>query len=140
MERKPPGDEDLGVQVLVTQKPFSLDMPIIHLDTLDGGTAITLNNTPPINLSSVTRFALSGQCTYGEKVTGHVVLHVRASANGVEYDTENLFTLNLDVKPGKRVKKTFDLHTAARFVKVLVENLDTKAAVTDVKGVASLGG
>ncbi len=139
-KRTPPGDEDLGVQVLVTQRPFSLDMPIIHLESLAGGTAMTLNNTPPINLSSITRFALSAQCTYGNSIGRPVVLHVRASTNGMTYDTEDLFTLNLPVKPGQTVRKTFGLNTSVRFVKVLVENLDPRAAVTDVEVVATLGG
>ena len=139
-KRTPPGDEDLGVQVLVTQKPFSLDMPIINLDSLDAATAMTINNTPPINLSNITRLALSAQCTYSKKTTRGIVLHVLASSDGKEYDTIDLFTLNVDVKRGQKVKKTFDLNTAARFIKVLVENPDKKEAVTDLKVVATLGG
>ena len=140
VKRVPPRAEDVGVQVLVTQKPFSLDMPIIQLDSLDGSAVMTLNDTPPINLSHVSRFALSAQCRYDKIVgNGHVVLHVRASANGKEYDTEDLFTLSLGAKPGKLVRKTFDLRTAARYVKVIVANYDMKP-VTDVKVVAILGG
>ena len=33
-QRTPPGDEDLGVQVLVTQTPFSIDMPVVNLEKL----------------------------------------------------------------------------------------------------------
>jgi len=130
----------IGVQVLVIQKPFSIEMPIINLDTLHANAVMTLNNTPQINLSNITRLAVSAQCRYSNKSTKGLVLHVLASSDGEDYDTIDLFSLELDLKRGKKVKRTFDLSTAARFIKVLVENPDKKEAVTDVKVIATLGG
>ena len=115
-------------------------MPIINLDSLNAGAAMTINNTPPINLSNITRLALSAQCRYSKNATNGLVLHVLASTDGKEYDTIDLFTLKLDIKPGEKVRKTFDLNTAARFIKVLVENTDSSQRVSDIKVTAILGG
>ncbi len=62
------------------------------------------------------------------------------SFDGINYDTSDLLTFDDEVKPGQLSRKTFELDTKVRFIKVLVENLDESESVSNVKITASLGG
>jgi hypothetical protein len=71
-----PWFEDLGVQVLVTQRPFSLDMPVLNIESLDGGKTTTLADSPPVSLGHITRLALTAECTYGAGAEKPIRIHV----------------------------------------------------------------
>ncbi|MHC4791568.1 MAG: glycoside hydrolase family protein [Planctomycetota bacterium] len=135
-----PWVEDLGVQVLVTERPFSLDMPVLNLEALEPGQTTTLADSPPICLGYIKKAALTIECSYTKKARIPIRMYVRASSDGVNYDTANLLSFDNDFKPGETARKTFDLNTKARFIKVLVENLDESESVSDVKVIASLSG
>ena len=134
-----PWNEDLGVQVLVTQTPFSLDMPALTVDSLDAGKTTALADAPPICLSNITRLSLSAECRYGKKAKKPIRVHVRASSDGLKYDTADLYTLDNDLQPGKLARKTFEVKSKVRFIKVMLENLDGSESVSDVKIIATLG-
>ena len=133
-----PWVEDLGVQVLVTETPFSLDMPVLELKSLDGGAITTLADSPPISLGNINRLSLTAECIYSSNAKKPIRIHVRASYDGVNYDTLDLYTLDHALQPG-RVRKTFELDSKVRFVKVLIKNQDKGESVTDVKVTAMLG-
>ncbi|MFH1918573.1 MAG: hypothetical protein ABIP48_01620 [Planctomycetota bacterium] len=135
-----PGVEHLGVQVLVTSTPFRLDMPVLGRGVLAPKTATLLADSPPVCLAGVERVALTAECVYSRKTNSGVQVHVHSSYDGVRYDTTPLHSLVVPLKPGELVRKTFELDTAARFIKVLVENLDPAESVADVKITATLGG
>ena len=135
-----PWIEDLGIQVLVTQTPFSLDMPVLNLDSLEAGKTTSLANSPPVGLGSIATAAVTAECTYSDKAAHPVRLHVRSSYDGENYDTADLVCFDNDLKPGKTARKTLELRAKVRFIKVLVENLDESQPVSDVKITASLGG
>jgi len=115
-------------------------MPVLNLTLLDAGRTTSLTDSPPVSLSHITRLALTVECTYGKKAKKPIRIHVRASYDGMKYDTADLYTLDNDLQPGQLVRKTFQLDSKVRFIKVMVENLDIKESVSNLQITASLGG
>jgi len=138
--RSHPWIEALGVQVLVTRKPFSVEMPALFLESLEGGKTTKLEDAPPIGLSYITRLSLTSECLYSEKAKKPIRIHVRGSYDGLNYDTTDLYTLDNEVQPGQLTGKTFELESKVRFLKVMVENLDRREKVSDLKIIVTLGG
>ena len=56
------------------------------------------------------------------------------------YDTTDLYTFDNDLKPGQTARKTVDLNTNVRFIKIIVENQDKSTDVSNVKIIATLTG
>ncbi len=139
-KHRPLGREDIGVQVLATQSPFTLDMPLLQRESLDARETVPLDDCPVINLNHVKRLALTVEGHYHREAQRPLRIHVRSSTDGMHYDTEDLFTLDHLLKPGRPVRKSFDLETAARFIKVTVENPDQHHCITHVKITATLKG
>jgi len=135
-----PWFEDLGVQVLVTQRPFSLDMPVLNLERLGPNKSTTLADSPPICLGNATDVTLTAECAYTKKARRPIRVRIRASYDGVNYDTADLTSFYNDFKPGETARRTSELDTKVRFIKVLVENLDESEGVSDVRIIATLGG
>ncbi len=140
-EGKNPMDvENIGVQVLLTQKPFSIDMPALYIEKLAAGATTELDDAPPICLSNITQLSMTAECTYGENAKKPIRIHVRTSYDGMNYDTADLYTLDNDLQPGRLARKTFELNSKVKFMKVMVENLDDSESVTEIKIIANLGG
>jgi len=135
-----PWFEDLGVQVLVTQRPFSLDMPVLNIERLGPNKFTALADSPPICLGNATDVTLTAECAYTKKARRPIRVRIRASYDGVNYDTADLTSFYNDFRPGKTARRTSELHTKVRFIKVLVENLDESEGVSDVRVIATLGG
>ena len=135
-----PADEDIGVQVLVTQTPFSLNMPLLNLDTLTPAKTITLDSTPALNLSYITRLAITAECKFNQTATKGLRLHIRSSYDGINYETEDLYTLDIDPQPGRLARKAFVVDTSVKFIKVIPENLDPAKNIMNLKIIATLGG
>lgn len=135
-----PWFEDLGVQVLVTQRPFSLDMSVLNLERLGANKITAPADSPPIYLGNTTDVTLTAECAYTKKARRPIRVHIRASYDGVNYDTADLYSFDNDFRPGKTARKTSELDTKVRFIKVLVENLDESEGVSDVRVMATLGG
>jgi hypothetical protein len=135
-----PSVEHLGVQVLVTATPFRLDVPVLGREVLGRKTVTSLADSPPICLGGTRQVALTAECVYSPKAAGSVRIHVRSSHDGTSYDTADLCRFDIDLRPAERSCKTFDLGTAARFIKVLVENLDPSEGVSQLKITATLAG
>ena len=135
-----PWFEDLGVQVLVTQRPFSLAMPVLNLERLGPNKVTALADSPPICLGNATDVTLTAECAYTKKARRPIRVHIRASYDGVNYDTADLTSFYNDFKPGETARKSSELDTKVRFIKVLVENLDESEGVSDVRVMATLGG
>ncbi|MBA7707961.1 hypothetical protein ES703_116846 [subsurface metagenome] len=135
-----PWFEDLGVQVLVTQRPFSLDMPVLNLERLGPNKSTALADSPPICLGNATDVTLTAECAYTKKARRPIRVHIRASYDGVNYDTADLISFYNDFRPGETARRTSELDTKVRFIKVLVENLDESEGVSDVRVIATLGG
>lgn len=135
-----PWIEDIGVQVLAMQRPFSLQMPLVNLDSIAPGTTTTLSikDTKTVSLGNIGRAALTVSCRFGAKAKQGIRLHVRSSPDGRKFDTLDKQTFDVRAQPGGEVRQTFDLDTNTRFVKLLIENQDTEERVDDVCVVATL--
>ena len=114
-------------------------MPALLTGTLAGGTTTELNACKPICLAHVTDLALTveGACASGAKAG--LTAHVKTSCDGINYDTEDLLTFDVQASPGNKTSKTVAWEPKVMFVKVLIENLDPSQAVADVKVTATLG-
>lgn len=135
-----PTVEDLGVQILAMQRPFKLDMPVLTIDELSPGGTTSLIDCPHMSLDAVNSATLTVRCTYGADASGGIRLNVYSSRDGKVYDREPFATFDLEYLAGKIAQKSFNLRTEPRFIKVIVENQDDAASVTDIDVVATLGG
>ena len=133
------GGEDLGVQILATETPFRLAMPVLSIDSLCAGTSSELTACPPISLERISDLALTVECSYHADAKAGMKPHVLASCDGINYDTEDLCTFDIPEKPGQTVSKTVELDANVMFIKVIVENLDLSHDITNVKVTATLG-
>ncbi len=135
------GDREyLGVQILVNQRPFTLRMPVLNLETLEGNKTTSLADSPVITLANITRLALTAECSYDAKASKPMIVHVRSSYDGLNYDTMDLYTFANGIRPGKTVRRTIEVEPKVQFIKILVENSDEEQSVSDVKITATLGG
>ncbi len=134
-----PDEEDLGVQILATETPFRLAMPALNIDHLDAGATSSLNSCPPISLEHISSLALTAECTYDAQAKAGMRIHLRASYNGINYDTGDLYTFDIPFVPGQKVSKTVGLDARVMFIKVILENLDEAHDITNVKVTATLG-
>ncbi|MEK7754625.1 MAG: hypothetical protein AAB654_22055, partial [Acidobacteriota bacterium] len=71
--------EDLGVQVLVTQTPYRLSMPVLTLDSLPPGGATKLSECPPISLESASVVSLTAEARYARAARAGMRVRVRSS-------------------------------------------------------------
>ena len=133
------GGEDLGVQIFATETPFRLAMPVLALDHLNSGKLSNPASCPPIGLERVTELSLEVAGTYHDEASHGLLIHLKASSDGIHFNTEDLKTLDLPCKPGLRVSSTFSVGVNVMFVKVIVENLDASCEVRDVQVKAILG-
>jgi hypothetical protein len=140
--------EDLGVQVLVTQSPFKLDMPVLQLDTLEKG-ATALADCPPISLDKVDHVSLTVEAISHGAATDLKVL-VYSSTDGINYDNRPLAacTFNLllpvgaeDNAPHREIRQTFNLpETSARWIKLRLQQVDKGSKISNLKVTATLSG
>jgi len=133
------GGEDLGVQVFATETPFRLAMPVLSIDSLASGESSELAACPPISLERVTKLSVEVAGTYHAEASRGMVIHVKASSDGIHFNTEDLAMLDLPLKPGQCVSATFPVDANAMFVKVVVENPDAAHEICDVQVKATLG-
>ena len=135
-----PWIEHLGIQVLVTQKPFNLTYPLMQIDSVEPGKTTTLDDCPHLPLANISRLAITVEFTYAEKANRPVRIHLRSSVDGFNYDTSDLYTYDCPVERGKTVRHTYQPDVDAKYLKVLIQNFDGKLPIKDVKITATLGG
>jgi predicted GH43/DUF377 family glycosyl hydrolase len=133
------GDEDIGVQVLATQRPFKVRMPILVIDRLAPGASTLLDDCSPLCLDHITQATLTVRCEYDAGSSRPVMVHVKTSYDGLVYDTVDAHTLEVKNLPGQQVQQTFEIHPNVRYIKVEVENRNT-VTVRNVSVYATLGG
>jgi len=131
--------EELGVQVLVTSRPFKLNMPVLHASELGAGATSMLAACPSISLDHVGRLVLSVQCAYDSGAEAGVRVHIRASDDGFVYDTADWQVFDNELAPGQVARRSVDVSPSPRFIKVMVENLDPDHSVTGLTVTATLG-
>jgi len=134
-----PNEEDIGVQILATCTPFRLTMPVLSIDSLAAGRSSELTVCPPISLEHISDVAFTIECIYHANAKKGLKAYIRASYDGIDYDTEDLRAFDVPFAPGQKVSKTVSLDAKVMFIKVIVENLDEAHDITNVKVTATLG-
>ena len=132
--------EDLGVQVLATQRPFCIPLPVLKLARLGPGETSALDACPTISLEHIATCSLTVQCDFAAEDAAGLRLHVRSSADGFDYDTTDLASFDLASAAAGTSRQTFDLATGARFIKVMVGNGNKNHPLTDLALTATLSG
>ncbi len=130
--------EDLGVQVLAMDTPFKLALPVIHLDILEAGSVSDPDACPPVSLDRLNYCVLTLEGRYDKKAECGMRLHIRGSYDGLAYDTLDMAAMDQPPGTGGLVRSSRKIDAGTRFLKVMVENLDTKTAVRDLKVTATL--
>jgi hypothetical protein len=131
--------EDLGIQILTLDSHFKVAFPILMLDSLGAGRSSRLEACLPVGLQAASTAAITMECTYGPTPRAGVRLHVRGSYDGVHYDTEDLYTFNIESHPRQTITKTVELRPATRFAKAFLENLDVTQEVVGIKLTVTVG-
>lgn len=132
-------DEDIGVQILATATPFRLTMPVLYLSCLNPGAPTLLKDCVPISLQHISEFSLTIECTYHTEAKAGLKVYIKASYDGINYDTENLCTFDISFAQGKKITKTAELSSKVMFIKVLAKNLDKTQDITNLNITATLG-
>jgi hypothetical protein len=142
----PPGDEkdfpdveDIGMTVLATQTPFRIDMPALSVESLGPGQTTSLERCTVLSVSNVGLLAVTTESTFHTAVQKGTRLHVRSSYDGLGYDSVDLYTYDIEARPGKTVRKTVEFSPKVKFIKLLIENLDDAQRVSNLKVNVTLG-
>lgn len=108
--------------------------------TIALGTTTGLGDCLNVDLSGgANSLALTLELTFNGAATLGAIMHVRASTNGADYDTEDLFTIAPDFTAGATIRKTVLVDPDMYGLKVLVENLDPAQTITNVVVIATVG-
>ena len=94
----------------------------------------------PIYLeSNNVNLSLTTGCTYSSSAKKGVKISIFSSYDRINYDTEPLETRILAFEAGATKRETFQVDTGTvSFLRVIVENLDSEQAVSNVKIVATI--
>ncbi|MFC1738452.1 hypothetical protein ACFL1G_05305 [Planctomycetota bacterium] len=133
------GVEHLGVQVVATQRPFKVRMPILIKDSVGPGKTTAIGDCKPLALDSITNMTLTFEAKYGAKA-GPLTVHVKSSYDGLNYDTIDKDTFVVPALAGQEVRQTFEVSPNVKYIKVEVENPKNSDTIKDVSVYATLGG
>lgn len=134
-----PAVEDLGIQVLVTARPFRLDVPLICRESLGPRESVPLLDSPPLGLRGVETAGLTIGCTCGPKATRPLRISLLASDDGLRFDADPR-PVEVCLTPGKTTQQSVSVRIRRPFVKVLVENQDPAESISRLTIAATLGG
>ncbi|MBA7636843.1 MAG: hypothetical protein GH143_01170 [Calditrichaeota bacterium] len=131
--------EDLAIQVLSMEPHFRLAMQILSLDALAPKTGSQLEQCLPVSFDHASKLALTVECSYHAGAKGGLRVHMRSSSDGLDYDNVDVHSFEIDLMPGKTVKKTVEMSPHVRYAKIVVENPDESHEVSSVKATATVG-
>ena len=131
--------EDLAIQVLTIAPKFKLAMPVLHNVSLNPGQSTRLEECLPIGLEAAATLSIATECKYAADAKAGLLVHIRTSNDGVHFDTVDQNIFEIDLQAGKTTRKTVDISSNARFVKVMVENLDNENGVDSLNVTATIG-
>jgi hypothetical protein len=135
-----PALEDLGVQVLVTGRPFHLDMPLMQRPSVAAHTTTAEIDCPPLCLKDIRQATLVVQCDYSPKATQGIRIHVRASRDGLSYTETDVQQFTPEFQAGQLSPTMLKLDTLPPYIKVSIENLDPAQGTGEVTVTAKLQG
>jgi hypothetical protein len=130
--------ESIGAQIFAMDTPFRLSMPLMSLDMLGAGQRSAAELCPPICLASVSGLSVSVSAVFTEDAAAGARIHIKASHDGLNYDTEDFASFDLHARAGSAVSKTFTVDARIMFAKIEIENL-ASSELKDLRVSASLG-
>ena len=138
--------KDLGFEVVTIPtileyaKHFGTKIPkfLLWKDSLATGAITPLDDCNPVSAPANGCVSLTVECAYHNLANAGGKLRIRSSANGKDYDTDDLYSFDLPFTPGVTVMKTYELSPKVRFLKVLIENLSGSQVITNIKVTATL--
>jgi hypothetical protein len=131
--------EDIGVQILAFQRPFSIRLPVLTLPELGPGGCTELASCPPVSLEHIRSAALTVEFQAPVASAG-LSVEVRGSADGMAFDTTAAVSWDLRVNGTGQARQTFAVPSGPAFIKLLCRNQDAGAAASDLRAVVVLKG
>lgn len=135
-----PTIEDLGVEVLVTARPFRLEMPALHCARLGPKTITDSLDSRPLALTEADRVRLAVKCTYAPKATAALRVHLEASDDGRHWKPHKTPHFDVRLCPGSTSQDHTDLQDKPRLLRIRAENPNPSAEIIDVAITAILEG
>ena len=93
----------------------------------------------PLSFEAASSLALTVECSYDTKAKAGLRVHVISSYDGITYNNIDLYSFDIDFKPGQKINKTIELTPKAKFIKITVENLDDSQPAHGIRTTATLG-
>lgn len=103
---------------------------IIPTKTVNGGTSTILADCAPVELSIDVTLSLTVKVSFDGAATDPVRIHVRSSYDDNNYDTVDIGAnqqghWDVPVSAGNTVQSTANEWTDPKYIKVIIENLDS---------------
>ena len=130
--------EHLAVQVLSTSPTFRIPVPVLHVASLGPNQDSGLESCLPVSLENASACALTVECRYPSQAKAGLRLHVRSSYDGTAYDSQDLYTFDLEASAGETVRRTVEIFPKVRFFKVTCENVDGSGDVSSLSVTATV--
>lgn len=137
---KYPNVEHIGVEVLSQGSPFALNMPLLVCDALEAETAFADRGLLPVNIENIRDITLYASCRYGDEAKKGLLIRVKSSVDGYNFDTKDACVFEMDVSAGETVRQSFTLKPDMHYIYISVENTDKKSSVTDINVVGYMRG
>ncbi|HUV76236.1 MAG TPA: hypothetical protein VMW00_06295 [Dehalococcoidales bacterium] len=113
---------------------------VLNEATIAAAATTVIGDCDDIDLShGPATLALTVEATYNAAATQGIRVHVLTSYDGVNFDTEDWSTWEVNFTAGATIRQTSVYNTDPYIVRVLVENLDPAQAVTGVVITATVG-
>ena len=132
------GSSGTSLYVLPIKEGALVAIEMLSLTTLTSRATSTLTDCLEVDLNQIDKLAITIKCAYDTAATQGMKVHIRSSTDGINFDTDDLYTFDNDIVPGGVGRKTITIEPDVRFVKVLVENPDANP-ITNVRVTATIG-
>jgi hypothetical protein len=123
-DERMPMIEDIGVQVLVTERPYRLEIPVLRLESLAPMGRSSLADSSVISLGSCESLVLNFEGSFARSARAGVRVELHGSRDGKEYLPEDVQAWNLEAIPGEVLRASLRPDALPSHAKVLILNLD----------------
>jgi len=108
-------------------------MELISQSSLGAGSSTAIGDCRPIDLQNALSLSVTAECTYDADATDGLRIHLRTSPDGDDWDTADLDSFDNEFTAGETERRTVQVGTDSRFLRVVCENLDGSVALSDLK-------
>ncbi len=114
-------------------------MPVLNIESLGAGKSSNMEACCPLSFEAASSLALTVECSYDTKAKAGLRVHVISSYDGITYNNIDLYSFDIYFKPSQTINKTIELTPKAKFIKIIVENLDDSQPANAIKAITTLG-